>query len=230
MATQAMSMVGQLEVVDESSALQDANAVLRAELDAVNAAMDAMLTDLEAAQASLRQEQDMSAQKDVEIDKLKKQLDSNIELLSSRTENRPTDMETSQLQQRLHDLEISLQGADRQGREQAAGMHTLETRLQDAQTQVGQLEKENKALLGQLAANQSGLQAAIGLEAQKQVEELQHLVGFYKDNWQQASHQIEDARAEQERLRQSVVVKDQQLQNQDAQIRGLRLQLFPTLD
>lgn len=215
-------------MVDESSALQDENAVLRADLDAVNAAMDAMLTDLEAAQASLRQEQDMSAQKNVEIDKLKGQLYSNIGSLSFRTENQPADTEMSQLQQRLHDLEISLQGAERQGREQAAGIHNLETRLQDAQAQVGQLEKENKALLGQLAANQPGVQASIGLEAQKQAEELQHLVGFYKDNWQEASHQIEDARAEQERLRQSVMVKDQQLQNQDAQIRGLRLQLFPS--
>lgn len=214
-------------MVDESSALQDENAVLRADLDAVNAAMDAMLTDLEAAQASLRQEQDMSAQKNLEIDKLKGQLHSNIGSLSFRTENQPADTEMSRLQQRLHDLEISLQGAEHQGREQAAGIHTLETRLQDAQAQVEQLEKENKALLGQLAANQPGVQASIGLEAQKQAEELQHLVGFYKDNWQEASHQIEDARAEQERLRQSVMVKDQQLQNQDAQIRGLRLQLFP---
>lgn len=222
-----MSMLGQQDVVYESPALEDEHAVFRPDIDAVNAAMDAMLADLEVAQAALQQEQEVSAQKDVEIEKLKMQLNSMVGSPSFRTEARPADTETSQLQQRFHELEASLQGVERQGREQAAGMHTLETRLKDAQAQVGQLTKENEALVGQLAANQTVSQASIGLETQKQVEELQNLVGFYKGNWQEASRQIEDARAEQERLRQSVMVKDQQLQNQDAQIRGLRLQHFP---
>ncbi|KAF3765155.1 hypothetical protein M406DRAFT_352094 [Cryphonectria parasitica EP155] len=186
--------------------------------------MDAMLTDLEAAEESLQREQALLVQKDAEINRLKQQLDFHTASLSLHTTNQPN-AELDQLQARLQDLETNLQDADRQDHEQAAEMHALKARLQKTLAQLKHLEKEYTALLEQQAPAQLGLQAEIELEMQKQVDELQYLVDFYKQNWEEASYQIKDARDRQEELRQSIIVKNQQLRNQEAQIQGLKLQL-----
>lgn len=201
---------------EEVQLLYSENAGLKAQLIQFEDNVDAVLDELETAQASLEQERQLSNQKDAEIAKLR------LEKPSTTTRSKASDPRIStkdfrQMQTQLRDMQAELDHTKKTAREAASKAQRVVSRAAREFRELQARENELKAIL----------QTAVGRDKvdendrQEEIDDLTEMMDFYKGNSQRLSAEAEASRIVQDKHQQSDLEKDRRIRELEMQISAM---------